>query len=531
MITFRFGLAENGNSNEELPLTPEITGDFSGCTAKIRFNAHAFEDIYDIFPGGSYDYLRPKAEDGFFLYKSQDGGPWVADRHLGKIGKDSMDVIQYDYPLLFPDQYGQVSYYLSGFNTAGESPGVPVTLPFDPNDCKAPASRGIGGLGKVTMDNGNLILPYSMDLAYFYLKIDNSRGFRVPEGGRSFLPASGVQFNIFDYLDTVVDKYPQPDLDLTMEVWGWSDGKLVNVGTFKTAVHRAVLMVCSVEGEGACTGGGGGQWVTETNLSPDKPIEGQVFEMRWQTTSQTDVEQVCDQLAAKPFANDNYWSQNLLISAGCRWINNQGHEGTYPVNLAMLFPDGSKSGGEFGAGSQGSFDFKSNWFQYEYPEGAPFSLYSRFVPHFKMSGYNRFSNTVALHFNTPKELSGLPPLASTYPSIYDVEILRDNYVAPVFESYANWGCVIVDEDPSPPPPQQFASQERVPPWEIRLINPGSGSARRPLQHTQDCGSLDCLIEEFGKSLGYLYNIVAYGPRCIFQGSWCWFGEPDSRLQQ
>ncbi len=505
---------QNGNSNVELPLTPEITGDFSGCTAKIRFNARAFEDIYDIYPGGSYDYLRPKAEDGFFLYKSQDGGPWVRIATWAKIGKDSMDVIQYDNPLTFPDQYGQVSYHLSAFNTAGESPGAPVTLPFDPNQCKAPASRGSSGFGKVSMDNGNLILPYSMDLAYFYLKINNSRGFRVPEGGRSFLPASGIQFNIFDYLDTVVDKYPQPDLDLSMEVWGWSGGKLVNAGTFKTAVHRAVLMVCSVEGEGGCTGGGGGQWVTETNISPDKPLKDQIFEMRWQTTSLTDVEQVCDQLAALPYPNDSYWTQNLLISAGCRWQNTQGHEGTYPVNLGLLFPTGSKSGGEFGTGMQGSFEFESNWFQYNYPEGTPFSLYSRFVPHLKMSGYNRFSNTVALHYNTPKEPAGLPPLASTYPSIYDVEIMQDEYVAPLFEG-ANWGCVIVDEDPTPPPKEVcvagMCTTVGNPPHK-----PGDWICPTPMQHTQDCGTLDCLIGEFGKSLGFLYNMVAYGVDIYFK---------------
>ena len=505
---------QNGSSNVELPLTPEITGDFSGCTAKIRFNAHAFEDIYDIYPGGSYDYLRAKAEDGFFFYKSQNGGPWERIAVWQKIGKDSMDVIQYDNPLLFPDQYGQVSYYLSAFNAAGESPSTPVTLPFDPNDCKAPGSRGIGGLGKVTMNNGNLILPFSMDLAYFYLKVNNSRGFRVPEGGRSFLPASGVQFNIFDYLDTVVDKYTQPDLDLTMEVWGWSGGKLVEVGTFKTAVHRAVLMVCSVEGEGACTGGGGGHWVTETNISPDKPLQDQVFEMRWQTTSQTEVQQVCDELAALPYPNDNYWTYNQLISAGCRWTNNKGNEGTYPVYLAQLFPDGGKSMGGFGAGSQGSFEFESNWFQYEYPEGTPFTLYSRFVPHLKMSGYNRFSNTVALHYNTPKEPSGLPPLASTYPSIYDVEILRDNYAAPLFEG-ANWGCVIVDEDPSPPPQEicvaGICSTVGNPPH-----LPGDKICPTPMQHTQDCGSLDCLIAGFANSLGYLYDMVAYGISAYIQ---------------
>jgi LysM repeat protein len=507
--------SQNGNSKVELPLTPEITGDFSGCTAKIKFNAHAFEDIYDIFPGGSYDYLRPKAEDGFFLYKSQDGGPWVRIATWAKIGKDSMDVINYDNPLLFPDQYGQVSYYLSAFNTAGESPSAPVTLPFDPNQCKAPASRGSSGLGKVSMDNGNLILPYSMDLAYFYLKINNSRGFRVPEGGRSFLPASGVQFNIFDYLDTVVEKYPQPDLDLSMEVWGWSGGKLVSVGTFKTAVHRAVLMVCSVEGEGGCTGGGGGHWVTETNISPDKPIKDQIFEMRWQTTSLTEVQQVCDQLAALPYPDDSYWTQNLLISAGCRWPNTQGHEGTYPVYLGLLFPTGSKSGGGFGAGSQGIFEFESNWFQYNYPEGTPFSLYSRFLPRLKMTGYNRFSNTVALHYNTPKEPSGLPPLASTYPSIYDVEILRDQYVAPLFESQANWGCVIVDEDPSPPPQQICAGGMCVtvgtPPHQ-----PGEKICPTPMDQHQDCGTLLCLIEAFGKSLGYLYDMLAYGMDAYFK---------------
>jgi hypothetical protein len=183
--------------------------------------------------------------------------------------------------------------------------------------------------------------------------------------------------------------------------------------------------------------------------------------------------------------------------------------------LGSLFPTGSKSGGGFGAGSQGSFEFDSNWFQYDYPEGTPFSLYSRFWPRLKMTGYNRFSNTVALHYNTPKEPSGLPPLASTYPSIYDVEIMRDDYVAPIFESGPNWGCVIVDEDPTPPPQQVCIAGSciNVGPTPHQ---PGEKICPTPMQHTQDCGSLPCLIKGFGNSLGYLYNMVAYGMDTYFK---------------
>jgi LysM repeat protein len=481
---------QSGKTTAKLPHAPSLKVDFSGCTAEVQFNNTA--DFIDPGPDHSYDWARPMNEDGFFLYRSQDGGDWVRIATWPKI-VDIVDADKEDAPVNFTDQYGQVSFYLSAFNAAGETPGTPVSLAFDAGQCPPPANGGSGS-GQLQLENGNLILPQAMDLAYFYLQINGARGIRVPEGDRTFLPASGTQLNLNTYLDTLIDTVQQPDLDLSLEVWGWSGGQLTFAGKVQTSLHRSVLTVCSVEGAGGCTGSGGGKRVGEANLLPNIPIQDQSFEFRWQSTSLSKVKQLCSELAAGPFPDDNYWNVALPISAGCD-PTVKGTEGTYLENLgAELFqqtsPFDSGAWG-WGAGNQ-KFIYASNWWAGNYKVDQPFSLYERVMPQEETSGYAQFSNTVVLHYLTPPVPSGLPPLSSPYPSLYDVQILTDEYVPPNFVSGANWGCVYVISDPT----GQYSPQQELCPT--------------PLQDTQDCGSLLCLMEGFASSLGQLYDYFTVG---------------------
>lgn len=493
---------QTGKTTAKLPHAPILQGDFSGCTALIVFqNSITFTDPG---PDPSYDLDRPMNEDGFFLYRSQDGGPWQRIATWPKI-VDSGDASIYESDIKFPDQYGQVSFYLSAFNAAGETSGTPVSLAFDAGQCPPPVNGGSGS-GQLRLENGNLILPQAMDLAYFYLQINGARGVRVPDGDRTFLPASGIQLNLNTYLDTLIDTVQQPDLDLSLDVWGWSGGQLIFAGNLKTTIHRSVLTVCSVEGAGGCTGSGGGTWVGEVNILPDIPIQNQSFEFRWQSTSLSKVKQLCSELAAGPFPNNtDYQNLDMPISAGCNQYV-KGTEGTYLEDLgAELYqqtsPFDTGTWG-WGAGDQ-SFIYASNWWASNYKADQPFSLYERVLPQEETSGYSQFSNTVVMHYLTPPVPSGLPPLASPYPSLYDVQILTDEYAPPNFVSDENWGCVVVISDPT---------GQYTPPKEI---------CPTPLQHTQDCGSLACLVVGFGKSLGQLYDYFALGFDTMVQeyGGW------------
>ena len=114
---------------------------------------------------------------------------------------------------------------------------------------------------------GDLVLPFNVDTAYLYVQINNSQAIRVPEGDRMFLPGSGVNFNLDQYLDNLVELRHYTDLNVHLEIWGWQDGELIYMGDLDRYVHRTVLSVCSVEGEGGCTDGGVGEWVYEMDHS------------------------------------------------------------------------------------------------------------------------------------------------------------------------------------------------------------------------------------------------------------------------
>lgn len=475
------------------PIEPVAAADFSKCDVTVHLkNAIVYVD--------SSDPLTIKNnEDGFFLYRSRDGGKFERIATLPKIN-GLTDIYSNLYENGYKDlnQFGIVSYYLSAFNSEGEVPGKPVTIPLNGSECSN-ANLSRFGFTKVSLQDGVLNLPFGMDLAYFYVQrqmTNNiwSRGWRVPEGNRTFLPKSGVKLDLYTYLETILDQIQSPDLNLLIQVWGWSGGQLVHAGNFKVSIHRSILLVCSVEGEGGCTGSGGGQWLPEINISNSKPVREQKYEVRWLASNMSPMKDVCFQVAAGPYPNEDFWQVNLPISSYC--IDAKGNEGTFLLDLGItLYPEGPLSGGQWGVGSH-LMDFESNWFQYNVKEGEPFTLYLRAYPRHQSSGFNRYANVAVMHYNTAPLPSEMPPLSSEFPSLYDVEILQDSYVPPTFETFENWGCVIVEEDPT------------------GHYTPGQMVCPPPLntQHDDCAGKneLVCLIEGLANSLGDLYDYVLMG---------------------
>jgi LysM repeat protein len=437
----QFWLAEETDGNTgSLPWTPSIEYARSGCEATLSLSAHPFNDS-----GAD----GAKNEDGFFLYRSQDGGPFERIATLPAVKDEATWKYKDGYKL--SGQSGLVTYTISAFNHTGESVSNPVTVDFSSENCQA-MEVGRRLLGSTRLDNGDLILPYKMDLAYLYLSLDGSSSIRVPEGHRMFQPDSGVKLNLFDYLSEKMPTFTAADFSLSMEVWGWSGGELQFVGHFEDTVHRSMLLVCSQEGEGACSSGGG-TWMTEINFSDHKPVNEQVYEFKWIATQRSEADEVCIQAAAAPYPNDSFWDMGFKpISSGCYYWDGQeyvhGSEGFFTEHMQNLLynPTPPEDLG-WGAGSE-VYDFGSNWFASEYPPDSAFTLYFRVLPRMETKGYAVFTNTVPIHHDTPPVPSDLPPLASPYSSTYAVEILRDSYEPPTFETDDKWGCVIVEEDPT-----------------------------------------------------------------------------------
>ena len=475
-----------------LPREPVIFPKTNKCVVTLNINGPVFSD--------SSDPTQDKSnyESGFFVYRSQDGKPFERIATLPAV--TSFVNWEYEHGYSIPDQFGVVTFTISAFNTAGETTSAPVTLQMDQDKCLA-KSRGAAALGQIHLTDGNLILPYSMDLAYLYMSINNARSYRIPEGDRMFLPGSGMKLNLDDYFDTLLGSFTAADFDISMEVWGWIGSDLKLVGTYKTTVHRSVLLVCSQEGEGKCSGNGDGEWVTEINFSDQKPVKEQIYMFKWISSQTKKTNQVCYQFAYTPYPNDLFFDVNGLVSSSCGSIikNNQyakSNEEVFTENIGeLLYPTEKPEFAGWGAGSQ-VFDYHSYGIQDYYPEGSAFSIYVRVQPksdHFDPQA--EFSNIVLLHRNTPAVPSELPPLASTLPSLFDIQILRESYVPPEFEVWDDWGCVIIDEDPTGEfYPGQYVCPGKVP-------------------HKDDCegkNELLCLFEGFGDALGFLYDTFAQG---------------------
>lgn len=432
------------------PPAPMTKAEFSGCDVKVTLmNVASY-----------YDPIDPLAidqhEDGFFIYRSRDGSKFERVATWTKI-KDFKDVDAFSQTGYADNkQYGLVTYYISAFNASAEVPGSPISIPLDATNCKKPSRAG--GLSPFTEthldDDGNLVLPFSLDLAYFYIQQvsgeSKTQAWRVPEGSRTFLPESGVKLNLYNYLDSVADLRMAPDLELEMDLWGWSGGTLIHAGAYHLSLHRSILLICSVEGAGGCTGGGGGQWLPEITLSTSKAVSEQAYEIMWQASSLSPVKDVCLQLAQNPYIKDDWWQGiSLPINSFCMDVKKGGNSGVYLYELGkILYPPGAKNAGKWGVGMDEIMDFSSNWFQYDVSIGQPFTLFMRVYPRHETSGFNRYANIGVMHYLTEALPSDLPPLASPYSSMYEIDILEETYVPPNFAVMADWGCVKIEEDPT-----------------------------------------------------------------------------------
>ncbi len=421
--------------NPNLPAGPDLYSDYyKNCEVYLRVQ-------------GLPDSSQTVYEDGYFIYRSRDGGPFerivTLPAYKDSSGGDSSPWTYHD-----KGQYGLLTYYAASFNSQGENPGTPVSISMDEVGCQGPDPvSGINLNG-----DGDLVLPGGLDTAYLYIQINNSQAVRVPEGDRMFLPHSGQKFNLDTYLDSLVDTVQIADLQVHMEVWGWQSGSLVYVGDLDRTIHRTVLTVCSKEGEGACTAGGGGVWVREMNiLSKDiKPLDQQQYELHWQTTSLSEADEICLNMA-EAFNGPQMEDANPVLYHNCYYATKEGYvggqEGTYLLDLGqILYPADKSSVPVYNGTGQDYYQYRD--FDLKHEIGTPFDVALRAFPILDKHEVNDISNTVYMHYYTSAAPTELPALASNVPSMYDIEILEDTYAPPTYEVWGSWACVIVDSDPN-----------------------------------------------------------------------------------
>lgn len=446
----------NDKTDESLvvPLKPKMSvKHFSGCELVIRL-----ESSYLHWDNNWYK--AESLEDGFHIFRSIDGGPYELITTLPKLVDELTEKSNPVFTDGYKDKnvYGSVSYMLGAFNGAGEAKSDPIVVSLAAQGCEPPESS----TNPVKLKDGKISLPAGIDMAYFYFQYSVgdgplSKGWRVPAGERTFVPNTGKLFDLNVYLDEIASIVGEADYKINMEVWGWLGGKLVHVGNFKTQIIRPVLLVCSKEGDGACSKGDG-VWSTKINMSETKPVNEQVYEFKWIGGKNAPLDKVCLQLSTTFYATQTMkglGNDGLLYT-----VCNSTYEGvigdvyeyvmTVPLGR-ILYPASTADRSNYGWNydeDQYLSDGLTGWPPAEIKMGDPFSVFARAYFNYGYDNhvYNRFSNTDVIGYKTSKFPSELPPLSSEFKSLFDVEILKNTYVPVGFESGKDedFGCVIVD---------------------------------------------------------------------------------------
>jgi hypothetical protein len=105
----------------------------------------------------------------------------------------------------------------------------------------------------------------------------------------------------------------------------------------------------------------------------------------------------------------------------------------------------------------------------------------------KDAQFSNTSNTGVMRYYTSSMPPDMPPLASKIPSMYEVEIVEESYIPPRYEVWEEWGCVIIDEDPT----GKYSPGEKVCP------------VTKP--NCEDCGS--GFLDVVGAAFDYIAGLI------------------------
>jgi len=255
------------NLTKNTPAAPALQAAVDGCSVTL-----SFEDAAD-------------TEDGFFVYalpETTAGFQRIANLQAHP-GPGS---IQYT----LPDQYGHAEFYVSAYNSAGESPSAPVAVNISSVQC-APAQAVPGGLD---FNDGILTLPPGVDLAYAYGSTDGGTWRRIPTGHEFLEPASGT-IDLKANLQPLLGDQSSGEAD--MDLWGWSGGALVHLGQMHVNAKYSSLAICNLSA--GCSGDASAtHWVTEAVVSSDSGQASRKFQ--WKAPG-ADINYAIWQVSTQPF--------------------------------------------------------------------------------------------------------------------------------------------------------------------------------------------------------------------------------------
>ncbi|MFQ6102485.1 MAG: hypothetical protein ACE5OS_14830 [Anaerolineae bacterium] len=208
------------------PNAPQLVGGPAACGANLTI-----QDTSD-------------NEEGFLVFRLGLNAPgWT---QIAALASQS----QNDW-ITFSDSdiSGPISYYVSAFNSQGESASNIVLVNVDPAGCPPPSEE----LPVLTVELSSLIPKLDVEQAYCYQSLGGLHWTRLPEFG-FFTPGEDgldIEGQIEKLLLTDFDGEPLFEtLELKLECWGWDGGALTFLGEFAEVLDLANPTDLLVEGEG-----------------------------------------------------------------------------------------------------------------------------------------------------------------------------------------------------------------------------------------------------------------------------------------
>lgn len=200
--------------NTTLPAAPTLDGGTNQCEGILVVQDNASDEL------------------GFFIYRLNPGQTEF-ERVATLDGKTGKAVFSYHDLGLAAGNY---SYYLSSFNSAGESASNVISLGVVAPQCATAILPGFGLFGNS--------IPVELDpavgKAYCYGSASGMPWVRVPNGQNNFIQPINGKIDLAPYWNLIPLPQPTPaEVTLTMECWGWSGATLAYQGAFSQTFNAS----------------------------------------------------------------------------------------------------------------------------------------------------------------------------------------------------------------------------------------------------------------------------------------------------
>ncbi len=191
------------------PAAPGLSIQSAGCNVILRVTDPA------------------KDRDGFFVYRLDAS---TSDfRRVATLGPGFGEAIEYTDAGLA----GHVEYFVSAFNTAGETPGNLAAADLEDAACQTSAWSGL------QIQKADLIVTQPVDKLYCYYAIGDSPWARFPAPANDFILPKDGAFSLASAFGMLPANTSTGDVQLVLNCWGWSGGTLMDLGSASKTLSAA----------------------------------------------------------------------------------------------------------------------------------------------------------------------------------------------------------------------------------------------------------------------------------------------------